>query len=109
MVTLLMQNAVQAGHTYEEIGAGMMLLSIIYYLTRHFLGKRGYEKKLRNLETKMERDAGPEVTLSGGTKNPGRSTVDLVEVVYDEVKEINKTLPRHEGELGKIKGKLGIR
>ena len=106
MLNMLMMLPLEHAHSpTEEIGAGMMILGIVYYLVRHFLGKRGYEKKLRGLEAKMEQD--PDNTLTGSS-NPGRSTVDLVEVIYEDVKEVKRTLTRHEGELGKIKGKIGI-
>ena len=94
------------GEHPEELGYIVAILGTVSYLIKHFFGKRTYEKKLRVLETKMEDD--PSISGMGGSNNPGRSTVDLLDVVYSDVKDIKKTLTRHEGELGKIKGKLGI-
>ncbi len=91
----------------EHVGVGMLMRWIVYYLVRHFFGSRKYVKSLRKLEGKMEKGADADSSISGSS-NPGRSTVDLLDIMYDDVKDIKKTLTRHEGELGKIKGKLDI-
>ncbi len=91
----------------EELGYIVAILGTISYLVKHFLGKKKYEGKLRTLEAKMENDADSSIGATG-SKNPGRTTVDLLDVMYGDIKDIKKTLTRHEGEIGKLKGKTGL-
>jgi hypothetical protein len=88
----------------EEVGYVLAILGTLSYIAKHFWSKKRYEKKLRVLEVRMEGDS----ASIGGTKNPGRSTVDLLDVMYSDIKGIKETLTRHEGEIGKLKGKAGI-
>lgn len=88
----------------EEWGYLLAILGSLSYIAKHFFSKLQYEKKLKVLERRMENDGG---TISG-TKNPGRNTVDLLDVMYGDIKDIKATLTRHEGEIGKLKGRVGI-
>lgn len=105
MWLLIIQQAAHITDHPEEIGYLGALAWGGYYLVRHFFGKRKYEKKLRVLESKMESDGDSSMS---GTKNPGRTTVDLLDVMYSDIKGIKETLTRHEGEIGKLKGKTGV-
>ncbi len=96
----------------QHIGAGMLILWTAYYAAKHFWGKRKYESKLKVVEAKIESDEHSTIGKIGA-KNPGRSTVELVEVLYEDFKEYRyetrKTLMEHGRQIGRIEGRLGIK
>ncbi len=96
----------------ERIGMWTMLLGIAYYAARHFWGKRNYEKTLKKVEAKIESDEDSSIGRIGRA-NPGRSTVELVEVLHEDFKEFRtetrQTLKEHGRQIGRIEGRLEIK
>ena len=102
----------------QHLGMWAMLVGIAYYTVKHFWGKRKYETKLKSVEAKMESDDDSSIGAIGA-KNPGRTTVELVEVVHEDltryrnetrqdIKEVRDELRKHGRQIGRIEGRLGI-
>ena len=96
----------------------MLLLLMAFYLVRHWLSSKRYVDDLKRVEQKIEKD--PESNIATiGKPNPGRNTIELVEVVHDDLKSLRievrasfndhrKILDHLQTELGRIKGKLDM-
>ena len=96
----------------DEIGIYGALLAFAGWASREWWKSRVESKRRRRVESKIETDK--ESSLSGiGSKNPGRTTVELVEVLYEDFKEYRKEtrdmLNKHTQQIGEIRGRIGIK
>lgn len=89
-----------------------ILLAIGYYLIKLWLTARKEDVHKRRVEKRLEEEwTNGEDTLTG-SKNPGRTTSQLIEIVHEDLqehkKETNSRFDKVHSDLGKIKGKMGI-
>lgn len=93
----------------EQLGAFGALAFSLYYMAKLAWTARKDKKATRRLESKLENDK--DSSLNGiGSPNPGRTTVDLLEVLHDDLRDFKKEATeihtKQAESLGYLRGKL---
>lgn len=96
----------------NEIGIWATIISLATWAFRAWWKSRVESQHKSRVEKRLEDDwTNGDGTLTG-SKNPGRTVSQLVEIVHEDLqehkKETNKRFDAVHMDLGKIKGKLGI-
>lgn len=85
----------------------LAVLSTVGYIIRHWFQSRKYRVNLKELEQKMENDPDNSISI---VKNPGRSTVEILDVIHDDLREFkratNARLDTLTSDVGYLKGRI---
>jgi hypothetical protein len=96
----------------NEFGIWATILSIATWAIRTWWKSRTDLKHRTRVEKRLEEDWSNGDSTLTGSKNPGRTTSQLVEIVHEDLqahkKETNARFDKVHSDLGKIKGKLGV-
>lgn len=96
--------AQQASHITEnptEGGLWVMVAGTIAYIVRHWLQSRKFRASALEFERKLESSDDSSVNVA---KNPGRTTVELLDVIHEDLKEFKRTT---NARLDKLTEKVG--
>ena len=96
----------------NEIALWTIIVSTGIWAFKTWWKQRLENKHKKRVEGRLEKEwSNGDDTLSG-TKNPGRTQAQLIEIVHEDLQEHKKTSGRKFDKIiedvGKIKGKLGI-
>jgi hypothetical protein len=107
---LAQQLAQQASHLTEnptEGGLWVMVAGTIAYIVRHWLQSRRFRASALQFEKKLEDSSDSSLSVS---KNPGRTTVELLDVIHEDLKEFKRTtnarLDKLTEEVGYLRGRI---
>lgn len=110
ILPLAQQIAQQASHLAEhpeEGGLWLGILATIGYIVRHWFQSRKFRASAREFEKKLEDSDDSNLNTA---KNPGRSTVELLDVIHEDLKEFkratNMRLDTLTSEVGYLKGRI---
>lgn len=96
----------------DEIALWTLVLTMIFWILRIWWQWRHEVKNARRVERRLENEwTNGDDTLSG-SRNPGRTTAQLVELVHEDLqhhkRETSRKFDRLIEDVGRIKGKLDI-